>query len=118
MSGMFSFLLVTQHFLLVTKNLYSSRNISTGYATFVNVTQHLLLVTLLVTQALSLDLRYFTSFCFRPFLLECPSQEVRNAFAKILAFTFGSFIAHGGNVVKTFFHSIVNVCNDSGYNFR
>ncbi|KAJ7330597.1 Ubiquitin carboxyl-terminal hydrolase 24 [Desmophyllum pertusum] len=34
----------------------------------------------------------------RPFLLECPSQEVRNAFAKILAFTFGSFIAHGGNV--------------------
>ena len=39
-------------------------------------------------------------FCFRPFLLECPSQEVRFAFAKILGVTFESFIMHGGSAVK------------------
>lgn len=37
---------------------------------------------------------------FRPFLLECPAQEVRFAFAKILAVTFESFIMHGGSAVK------------------
>lgn len=31
----------------------------------------------------------------RPFLLECPSQEVRSAFANILGFTFEAFIMHG-----------------------
>ena len=44
----------------------------------------------------------YSSLCFRPFLLECPSQEVRFAFAKILGLTFESFILHGGNVVNVF----------------
>ena len=38
--------------------------------------------------------QYCYSFS-RPFLLECPSQEVRSAFANILGFTFEAFIMHG-----------------------
>lgn len=36
----------------------------------------------------------------RPFLLECPSQEVRKAFAQILGLTFESYLLHGGSVVS------------------